>query len=188
MRNLLVLFVLITSALGVNAQWSIGVDARLAPFGKEVKRNVGSDIVLNYSKDFAGSFYFMPSVGFFYKNYYGKDRFPSEDARFTSFYQTGVDVSVVVGKKFRISKGYLSIFLGPRYGYSFAEKFRHFDPNRNSLDLRAGVSWTIKRITMSGKFDYGWLTLGKHDCEHDLVFIGTYYTIPTIAIGVAYTL
>ena len=183
MKNVLVAIALLTSIVSVSAQWSVGVDARLAPFGETLKRYAGTDIVLNYSYDFCGSLYLMPSVGLFYKNYYDDNDWVGGPGRKGNDYQTGIDFSIVAGKKFLLNKGFVSIFTGPRYGYAFVTNFYMVDPNRNSFDWRIGAAYKICKFLISAKFDIGCLNFAKDDLGYKII---KYSPTQTLVLGVAY--
>ena len=66
MKRVLLFVVLVASCIVANAQWSIGADVRIAPFGRYGEdHHVGSDIVVNYSVDMPLDFYIMPTIGVF---------------------------------------------------------------------------------------------------------------------------
>ena len=192
MKKLVLFLVLMAASMAASAQWSIGADVRWAPFGSDGDRhNVGTDIVVNYTHDFRGGFYLMPSVGLFYKNYYSHGLWEGGPGHYP-VYQTGFDVVVVGGKKFNLSKGSFSIFTGPRYAYAYATKTLNMTVSPNSLDWRIGIGYTVNKITLSLKADIGCLKT-KYDYQY---FIYDYdhssrpriekFHSTTFSLGVAY--
>lgn len=184
MKKLLVFFVLLSSWAMAQAQWSVGLDARLAPWG-DGRNNAGSDLVINYKLPVAG-FFVMPSAGLFYKKYIYKIEWvgynPSSPTDYkvpykTYGYQTGFDLACVVGKGFNLGVGELAFFTGPRYAYAFARSDQAADFNRNSFDWRIGASYSIWKFTASAKVDIACLKFRKGYDEHQ---------VPVLAIGLAY--
>ena len=184
MKKFIVFTVLLLSWVAAQAQWSVGVDARIAPWGQE-RKNAGTDIMVSY-KIPVKSFYVMPSVGLFYKKYYEElDCDPSWYVKHG--YQTGFDLTVVAGKSFGLGIGTLSVFTGPRYAYAYASRshvFTDFIPN--SFDWRIGVDYTFSKFTVSAKCDIATLKFQK---DSDTPYHKAKYTehqVPALAIGLAY--
>jgi len=178
----------IFSSMAGFAQWSVGLDARLAPWCNE-RQNYGTDIVVNYQLPI-GSFFIMPSAGLFYQ------RFPEEgfwivgnygqkpDIK-NEGYRTGFDLTCVFGKQFNLGAGKAAIFTGPRYAYAFAShpEFEEFDPYlQNTFDWRIGVSYSIWKITVSAKADISCLRMYKRELMVD----DPHKQPTTLAFGVAY--
>ncbi len=118
---------LLFAIVGAKAQMSVELDARLAPWGGDMRENMGTDVVLNYKLSVADT-YVMPSAGMFYKKYTKEIGWeyiipgggPYNPPYKTYGYQTGFDFTVVIGKDFKLGVGKLGFFTGPRYSYAFA--------------------------------------------------------------------
>ena len=181
MKKLFILLTILVSCVVAQAQWSVGLDARIAPWNTD-NRNYGTDIVVNYQLN-AGGLFVLPSAGLFYKCLKEEDMYlglngPSPHTYSKNGYQTGFDVGIFIGKEFSLGPGALGIFTGPRYGYAFISDV--CDPvNRNSLDWRIGVSYRIWKITASVKCDIGCLKYASYYNHRQ---------VSTLAIGVAYNL
>lgn len=179
MKKFLIVCAIFGSFIAAQAQWSVGLDARLAPWG-EVRKNAGTDIVVNYKFNMR-YFFVMPSAGLFYQNFYydGINWIPSPPAGCKEKgYRTGFDITAVIGKDFKVGPGSLGLFTGPRYCYAFAQQKvspEGFEPN--NLDWRIGASYSIWKITASAKVDFACLKLNKAFNDHP---------VPVLAIGLAY--
>ena len=180
MKRVLLFVVLVASCIVANAQWSIGADVRIDPFGGYAQQHhVGGDIVVNYSVDLPSNFYIMPTVGVFYRDYYSEVQVLGGHSYYNG-YHLGFDLTMVAGWKFKIAKGHWSVFTGPRYAYACVSKAMNDELIRNSFDWRIGVSYSpISRITCSAKVDIGCLRLHK-DPRYDRK------QTPTLAFGIAY--
>ena len=181
MKRVLLFVVLVASCIVANAQWSIGADVRIAPFGRYGEdHHVGSDIVVNYSVDMPLDFYIMPTIGVFYRGYYSETWMDGGYHSYYDRYHLGLDLTMVGGWKFKIAKGHWSVFTGPRYAYACISKVWNDRLNRNSFDWRIGVSYSpISRITCSAKVDIACLRLDK-DSRYSPK------QTPTLAFGIAY--
>lgn len=184
MKKLVILLVLMATSVAASAQWSVGVDARLAPFGHyNSQRSIGTDISVNYTQDFKDGFFMMPSLGLFYKSHF-KDQWDGGTG-FNIYYQTGFDITVVFGKQFECSKGSFSIYTGPRYAYAYATKTLDMSISPNSLDWRIGIGYSINKITLSLKADIGCLKT-KYRYKNVSNLEGPEFHSTTFALGVAY--
>lgn len=196
MKKLFILLTLLVSCVAAQAQWSVGLDARIAPWGNDQK-NMGTDIVANYKLP-VGGFFIMTSVGFFYQKYtqnrnveyYYVDKrvqgqSSRDDIKYDFGYRSGIDLTCVIGKSFSLGTGDFAIFTGPRYAYAYAEKpdeSAFCNHLQNSFDLRVGASYTLWKITASAKCDIGLLRYLKQDNAGDY----NDRQVPILAIGVAY--
>lgn len=200
MKRFIVIIALMLSWFAAQAQWSIGFDARLAPWG-DTQRNMGTDLVVNY-KFSLSKFYLMPTAGFFYQKYTkeenvlidgyypwsGPDNGPNIPPEKYGFgYRSGFDLACVIGKSFDVGAGEIAVFTGPRYAYAFAQHTGAEVNNAhlpNSLDWRVGLSYSIWKITASVKCDIGLLRQMKHPRT------GGYddKQVPVLGIGIAYNL
>ena len=160
MKKIFALLVFVVSWAAAQAQWSVEVDARIAPWGGE-RANLGTDIVASYKLP-VGGFYIAPSAGIFYKNYYQSTEYYGGPNYPHWGYQTCVDVAVVAGKGFKLGSGMFSVFTGPRYGYAFASKCHlQSDFVPHSLDWRLGVDYSFSKFTVSAKCDIAMLKYQK---------------------------
>ena len=101
MKKLFILLTILVSCIAAQAQWSVGLDARIAPWGSDNKKHMGTDITLNYRLP-VSSFYVMPSVGLFYTNFFEEADWDGGKCYGNSGYQTGFDFALVVGKSFGV--------------------------------------------------------------------------------------
>lgn len=189
MKKIIVLLVLVLSWVAAHAQWSVGLDARIAPWGGK-RANLGTDIVASYKMS-VGSFYITPSAGLFYKNYYQRTEYDGGPNYSHWGYQTGVDVAIVAGNSFKVGSGTFSVFSGPRYGYAFVSKSHLFnDFLHHSFDWRVGAEYSFGKFTVSAKCDIAMLKYqqdyvwkdsgGEHVYEYDE------RQVPALVVGVAY--
>lgn len=197
MKKLIVLITCLIMCVVVKAQWSVGFDARIAPWGDDQK-NMGTDIVLNYNFGLKNNFFLMPSVGFFYQRYTTKDdviyyysyvdgRGSGSQDKYDYGSRSGVDFTLVIGKSFNLGAGSIALFTGPRYGYAYATKqieVIRSDYLRNTLDWRIGASYSIWKITASVKCDIGLLRYLKNHHVADYKD----HQIPVLGIGISYNL
>ncbi len=155
------------------AQFGVGADLRLAPWGGhegdyEVleSRFIGSDIVANYKFELPKGFYLLPEVGFVYQSMYKTDMkdywiyytplggtaenkdYPDKP------YQVGFDVTALAG--YNLSRHW-SVFTGPRYGYSFVSNPEWVSYRRHHFDWRIGLDYTIGKWSISAKCDIAFL-------------------------------
>lgn len=186
MKKLFILLTLLVSCVAAQAQWSVGLDACIAPWGSDNKKHMGTDITLNYRLP-VSSFYVMPSVGLFYTNFFEEADWDGGKCYGNSGYQTGFDFALVVGKSFGVGIGKLSVFTGPRYAYAFASKSNiGADYVPHNFDWRIGVDYSISKFTISAKIDIATLKLLKDEEYAFGIRKYSEHQVPTLAVGLAY--
>ena len=195
MKKIIALLAFVVSWAVAQAQWSVEVDARIAPWGYN-RANLGTDIVASYKLP-VGGFYIAPSAGIFYKNFYQRTDYCGGPNYSHWGYQTGVDVAVVAGKGFKVGAGTFSVFTGPRYGYAFASKCHlQTDFVPHSLDWRVGVDYSFGKFTVSAKCDIAMLKYQKdairswynrqEERYEDYIYKYDKRHVPALVLGIAY--